>query len=310
MKVIDHLDDGALRWLAASPSLFLGIGDGSNVAITLAGGAPGFVQADRKRMVLATAFSDDADLARVGHGFGALFLAPGIGETLRVNGRIAATNAESIELIVDECYIHCAKALIRSDFWQEELEGETPPNAASFLAKSRFMALATTDAEGRTDVSPKGDPEGRMIQSSQDSVWFADRPGNRRADSFRNILAQARIATAVLIPGSTQVVIVSGVAAILTDEAARAPFAVGDKVPKIVTRIDEPTIHLQESAALARAKLWPMVTPAAVDPSAILVAHIKANQTRGLQATLVRMALSMPGLMEKGLKSDYKNNLY
>ncbi|WP_276307789.1 hypothetical protein [Stenotrophobium rhamnosiphilum] len=42
----------------------------------------------------------------------------------------------------------------------------------------------------------------------------------------------------------------------------------------------------------------------------MLVAHVKANKTSGIQATLVRTVLSVPGLMEKGLQQDYKSNLY
>ena len=42
----------------------------------------------------------------------------------------------------------------------------------------------------------------------------------------------------------------------------------------------------------------------------MLVAHVKGNKTRGVQAALVRTVLSVPGLMEKGLQSDYKKNLY
>ena len=45
---------------------------------------------------------------------------PGLGETLRVNGRVAAVGDGVVRIGVEECYVHCAKALIRSDLWNPE----------------------------------------------------------------------------------------------------------------------------------------------------------------------------------------------
>src|SRR3546814_15012643 len=92
------------------------------------------------------------------------------------------------------------------------------------------MALATIDAAGCADLSPKGDPAGAMAHIAGDQLWFADRPGNRRADSFRNIIAQPRIAAALLIPGSSHIAIIRGTAMLTDDANARASFEVQGKV--------------------------------------------------------------------------------
>lgn len=312
LKVIDHLDAGALRWIAASPLCFAAFGDSAGIAITPGGGEPGFARAiDATRLHLPAALLDEPQLARAGQGFGALFLVPGIGETLRVNGRVAAVDGDDIEIAVEECYVHCAKALIRSDFWGAQPRPEAPATAADFLAASRFMALASVDAQGRADVSPKGDPQGTMIRLDGDAAWYADRPGNRRIDSFRNILTQPQVAAAALIPGSTHIALLSGTARITTDAAMRAAFAVDGKTPLIATCIEQPRLTVRDSAALMRARLWPAAPrPQDIDPAAMFVAHVKLSKARGLQATLVRTALSVPGLMEQGLRHDYKNNLY
>src|SRR3546814_2019229 len=84
------------------------------------------------------------------------------------------------------------------------------------------MALATIDAAGRADLSPKGDPAGAMAHIAGDQLWFADRPGNRRADSFRNIIAQPLIAAALLIPGSSHIAIIRGTAMLTDDATARS----------------------------------------------------------------------------------------
>ncbi|MEX5212920.1 MAG: pyridoxamine 5'-phosphate oxidase family protein [Nitrospiraceae bacterium] len=312
LKVIDHLDEGALRWIAASPLGFTAFGDGEDIGLTLAGGPPGFARpVDALRLRLAATALDEPNLARIGRGVGALFLVPKIGETLRVNGRIAAVSGGEIEIAVEECYMHCAKALLRSNFWATSPQSDVPDNLLDFLTASRFMVLATVDRQGRTDVSPKGDPQGALIHLQHGRVWFADRPGNRRTDSFRNILVQPRIAAAMLIPGCTRVTMVSGMAWLTTDAAVRAKFAVSGKTPPLVTCIEQPTPVIFESHALAQPRLWPAVLPREfLDPAAMFAAHVKLSKAQGLRAALARKALSVPGLMEMGLQRDYRRNLY
>ncbi|MBU5578616.1 pyridoxamine 5'-phosphate oxidase family protein, partial [Enterococcus sp. S131_ASV_20] len=77
--------------------------------------------------------------------------------------------------------------------------------------------LGTIDVEGRADLSPKGDPAGAMVRISDGVAWFADRPGNRRADSFRNILTQPRVAATVLLPGAMRIAVLFGSASLTTD---------------------------------------------------------------------------------------------
>ena len=312
MKVMDHLDDSALRWLTLSPLLFVAFGSGARIGITPGGGAPGFVEADGpRRLRLPVEALDEPTLAQPGDGFGTLMLLPGVAETLRVNGRVAAIDRNHIELAVDECYLHCAKALIRSDFWAATPRSDVPDASEAFLGGTRFMALATIDANGRADVSPKGDPAGTMLRRHDGAVWYADRPGNRRVDSFRNLLTQPRLAAIALIPGSSRIVVLGGSATITTDETMRNAFSVRERVPRIVTRVDAATLTMRDSAALARLAPWPLTaTPTDVDAAAMFAAHVQQSTATGMQAKLARAALKIPGLMRKGLDHDYKNNLY
>lgn len=311
LKVIDHLDENALRWLGVSPLMFAGFGDGAALAVTLGGGKPGFAGGNPRGLRLPLAALDDPALARPGAGFGSLFLAPGIGETLRVNGRVAAIEGGEAVVAVEECYVHCAKALIRSGFWSAAPLAEAPDDPAAFVAASCFMALATADARGHADLSPKGDPAGSMARLEDDALWFADRPGNRRVDSFRNILDQPHVAAVLIVPGSSRVAILGGTARLTTDEEARARFAVRGKVPHLAVRIDPLALDLRVSPALERARLWPLeATAQGIDPAKIFVAHVKANRERGVGARLTGAVMSIPGLMRKGLDKDYKDNLY
>lgn len=310
LKVIDHLDAHACRWLRASPLAFAGFSDDQSIDATIAGGDPGFAAAlDEKQLRLPLAALDDPRQARQGRGVGLLFLIPGMGETLRINGRVASAEGDAIVVAVQECYLHCAKALLRSDFWQPA----PPPigNVADFLQSSRFMALATADTELNTDLSPKGDPAGLLVQPFEGGIRFADRPGNRRTDSLRNLLARPHASALLIVPGCTQVAHVQGAAGISADLQARQCFAVHDKTPKLVTSIASPSIALHESAALARAKPWAgYAPPADIDPAAIFAAHVRLHKAGGLGAIVAKGLVAVPGLMRKSLDADYKRNLY
>lgn len=313
LKVIDYLDDNALRWIAASPFMFAAFGDDSGIRVTAGGGETGFLRVtDPQSIQLPRSLLDDPDLAREGQGFGSLFLVPGIDETLRINGRVRSITDGYVGVAVEECYLHCAKAFMRSGFWSATpIDGNVTSDAGAFVERSRFMALATIDRQGRADVSPKGDPAGALLKAHQEAIWYSDRPGNRRVDSFRNILTQPRIAAMAMIPGSLEIMHVIGVASVSTDETIRVSFAVNEKTPKLVTRIQQTELVVRRSDALSRARLWPAVQTATnLEPAEIFKAHIKLSRVSGVEAAIARASVSIPGMMRKGLDHDYKKNLY
>lgn len=310
MKIIDHIDAAASSWLADSPLAFVSFAAEEGPAATLAGGPKGFARArDAKTLILPLAALDDPPGA-VGQGIGTLFLIPGIGETMRVNGRIGAVTAEMVEIAVEECFVHCAKALIRSDFWVAA-PGEVPDDPAAFLTATRFLALATCDAAGGADISPKGDPAGGLVRWQEGVAALAERPGNRLAYGFHNMVAQPLVTAIAIMPGATRVARFGGTATITGDPAARAAFVVDGKTPILVTRIEGAAPVLRESRALAAARPWPLSNHAVskVDPSAVLVAHVKANKSKGVAAMALRAAVTR-GTIAKGLDHSYRNNLY
>ncbi|WP_232495539.1 pyridoxamine 5'-phosphate oxidase family protein [Novosphingobium kaempferiae] len=312
LKVIDHLDAGALAWLSRSPLAFLGFGSAQGLRVTLAGCVVGYADGDARTLRIPLAMLDEPALAVLGAHVGALFLLPGVGETLRINGRVSGLQDGAVQIEVCECYGHCAKAMIRSRFW-DAAGAETPREAAPFTDAVRFVALASMSARGWADLSPKGDPAGGMVQLEHRTLWFADRPGNRRLDSLRNIIEQPRVALALLVPGSTNVARVHGQARITTDPAIRERFAVQGKVPSLAIGVEIAGLELRESAALKRAALWPVTPEKGIEPTKLFLAHIKLNRNRGWAAALARASIAVPGmstLMQKGLEKDYKDNLY
>ena len=90
-----------------------------------------------------------------------------------------------------------------------------------WLAASPFCVMATADADGNCDASPKGDPAGQLVHVIDDrTIAIAERPGNKRADGYRNILANPHVGLNFLIPGRGDTLRINGRARLVSD----APF--------------------------------------------------------------------------------------
>ncbi|MEM6999950.1 MAG: pyridoxamine 5'-phosphate oxidase family protein [Pseudomonadota bacterium] len=317
LKVIDHLDAHAQRWLAATNLFFVNFSGPQSVVATIGGGAAGLVRIhDEVNLEMDRLDLDAPDAAANASAFALLCVVPGMQETLRINGEVLPSDnsAEPASLLlrVRECYLHCGKALIRSDFWSSgDVEPRDATDVKGFCDDARWVALATTDAYQQADVSPKGDPAGALLKIVDDHICIPDRPGNRRIDGFRNILEQPAVALLALAPGSTQVLQVQGQAVISNAVDLTRCFMVAGKAPHLVTRVHAHSVSIYDSPALARAKPWAVVhDQPQFDAAKIFKAHIKLSKERGLGASLTRAAVALPGMMDRGLKSDYEKNLY
>src|SRR3954471_21195087 len=71
----------------------------------------------------------------------------------------------------------------------------------AFLSQCRFALVASADAAGHVDVSPKGDPAGFVAVLAERTLAIPDRPGNRRADTLRNVVQRPQVGLLFLIPG-------------------------------------------------------------------------------------------------------------
>ncbi|MFF9036001.1 MSMEG_1061 family FMN-dependent PPOX-type flavoprotein [Streptomyces sp. NPDC014892] len=124
------------------------------------------------------------------------------------------------------------------------------------LARSPFCLLATSDARGGCDVSPRGDAPGFTHVVDPGTIALPDRPGNRRGDSFHNILDNPHAGLLYLIPGSKEVLRVNGRARILTDAPFFDAMTLDDRRPSLalVLEIDEIYLHCPQS--LRRSGVW------------------------------------------------------
>ena len=125
-----------------------------------------------------------------------------------------------------------------------------------FIELSPFLVMATSDASGRCDASPKGDAPGFVQVRDERTLLIPDRVGNNRVDSLQNILANPRIGLIFFLPGYQETLRVNGRAEISTEPTLLEATAHAGKPPKsvIVVTVEEAYMHCGK--ALIRSHLW------------------------------------------------------
>jgi hypothetical protein len=125
-----------------------------------------------------------------------------------------------------------------------------------FIGLSPLCLIATADATGKQDVTPRGDPPGAFKVLDEHTLALADRPGNNRLDTLRNILENPEIALIFLLPGVNDTVRVAGTARLSVDPELLASMAVQGKEPKCAIVIAVRQAYLHCAKALLRSRLW------------------------------------------------------
>ena len=128
--------------------------------------------------------------------------------------------------------------------------------AQDFIRRSPFVCIGTQHADGRADVSPRGDPVGFVEIIDQHTLAIPDRPGNNRLDSLVNILANPNVGLLFIIPGFDDTLRVNGQASLVTDPAILGGMSVNGRQPKlaIVIKVSEAFMHCAK--AFRRSHLW------------------------------------------------------
>ncbi|MCP2340921.1 pyridoxamine 5'-phosphate oxidase family protein [Actinomadura rupiterrae] len=154
------------------------------------------------------------------------------------------------------------------------------PHDRAWLAASPFCLIATSDAEGNCDVSPKGDPAGQLAHVLDDTtIAIAERPGNRRADGYFNVLSNPHAGLLFLIPGRNETLRINGRARLLRDAPYFDDLVVKGHRPILVLELAIETIFFHCAKAFLRSELW---TPGTWNPG-VLPSH--ARITKDVMAT-------------------------
>jgi uncharacterized protein len=125
-----------------------------------------------------------------------------------------------------------------------------------FISKSPFLVIATSDLNGKCDVSPRGDKVGFTLVLNERYIVIPERTGNKRVDSLNNIIDNPGIGLLYLIPGLKETLRVNGKAMIIQDEHILKQMAVNGKVPLVGVAVEVEECFLQCGKALLRSELW------------------------------------------------------
>ncbi|OKH98477.1 pyridoxamine 5'-phosphate oxidase [Streptomyces sp. CB02923] len=147
-----------------------------------------------------------------------------------------------------------------------------------WLARSPFCYLATADAEGRCDVSPKGDPAGFTLVLDDATLAIPDRPGNKRLDGFRNILANPQVGLNYVLPGRSDTLRINGRGRILRDAPFFDDMVVKGNRPRLALLVEIDEVFYHCSKAFLRSQLW---QPESWQPDAV---PSRARIAKGIEA--------------------------
>jgi uncharacterized protein len=125
-----------------------------------------------------------------------------------------------------------------------------------FIAASPFVIVGSRGADGRIDVSPKGDPAGFVAVLDERTLAIPDRLGNNRLDTFENLLVHPEIGLMFMIPGHGDTLRISGIGKIVRDCALQERFAVDGKPPNLILVIEVGEVFLHCPKCVFRSRLW------------------------------------------------------
>lgn len=134
--------------------------------------------------------------------------------------------------------------------------GRIDVHMGKFIGLAPICLVATADKTGKQDVTPRGDPPGSFKVLDEKTIALADRSGNNRLDTLKNLLENPEIALIFLLPGTNETVRVAGTARLSTDPDLLASMAVMDKLPKCAIVVSVRQAYLHCAKALLRSRLW------------------------------------------------------
>ncbi|MFY1634607.1 2Fe-2S iron-sulfur cluster-binding protein [Solwaraspora sp. WMMB335] len=320
LKQINALDEGCRSILARCPIAAFGYRDTSGTSrTTFIGGTQGFTHVHSPtRISFALPAPGDPD-----GPVSFFFLLPGVGEILRVNGRVVARTGARTTVDIEQAYVHCAQAVLRSRLWRPPTPpapagpaapptpaagttGDGPlcrPGVAEFLATAPFLALSSWDSNGGSDTSPRGDRPTVVRILDGHTLAIADRKGNKRADTLHNLLQDDRLSFAALVPGRSGVLHVRGRGAITDDPALLETMALRGMAPHAALFVDVEHAEVTDNSAVARSRPWdpdghirPGEVPDLMALAGERLAVGAANAAGGPPAFLLKALGAVPGM--------------
>lgn len=132
-----------------------------------------------------------------------------------------------------------------------------------FIELSPFVAISSMGADGRGDVSPRGEKPGFVHVLDDATIAIPDRLGNNRLDTLTNVIANPNVGLLFLVPGVNEILRVNGQAELRDDAELTARFVVNQRAPKLVIVVHVAQAYLHCAKAIMRSALWEETTKVA-----------------------------------------------
>ncbi len=173
-------------------------------------------------------------------------------------------------------------------------------HARGFLERSPFVLIGSSAPGKLPDVSPKGDKPGFALVLDNHRIAIPDRPGNKRLDTFENVIANPMVGLLFLIPGMDETLRINGRAEIHADPELLERLAVDGKRPisALVVAADEVYFHCAK--AFMRSQLW--------DPASLI--DRKTMPTLGAMLKDQIGLAEETGTIDEALDRGYRASLY
>ncbi|MFG3257164.1 MSMEG_1061 family FMN-dependent PPOX-type flavoprotein [Streptomyces sp. NPDC048172] len=134
-----------------------------------------------------------------------------------------------------------------------------------FIAHSPYLSLATADAAGRADCSPRGDYPGFVKVLDDRTLAIPDRPGNKIADSFGNLAENEGVGLLFLVPGARETLRVNGRGYVTDEPEVLARMRTEAKSPDLAIVVEVEEVYFHCGRALLRSRMWDPASQALAD---------------------------------------------
>lgn len=177
-------------------------------------------------------------------------------------------------------------------------------HAREFIERAPFLCLGTQNADGKADVSPRGDPPGFVRIIDQETLAVPDRPGNNRLDSLVNIVSNPSVGLLFLIPGFDDTLRVNGQARLVVDPELLKAMSISGRSPKVAIVVKITSVFMHCAKAFRRSHLWDPERFQNRDdmPSLMKIINDQINETPVSEDEL--------NALDQKLEDSYRKTLY
>ncbi|WP_430785445.1 MSMEG_1061 family FMN-dependent PPOX-type flavoprotein [Actinoplanes sp. G11-F43] len=133
---------------------------------------------------------------------------------------------------------------------------ELTEQTRQLIACSSLVLVASVDADGNCDVSPRGGPAGFVSVLDSRTVAIPDATGNKRLDTWQNVIATGRAGLLFVIPGRTTTLRFNGRACVSTRPDLLSQLTAVGKPPVSALIVEAGEIYPHCPKSLLRGNAW------------------------------------------------------